>query len=72
MEKKFILNKLKAIKNKIEIERLVLPSLQNMELTEENINKYVDVMNGAYETNITMLVECINSLENKSSEKDGK
>lgn len=71
MEDKIIISELKTIKNKLEIEKLVLPSLQHEELTEEVINKFVETMMKAYDFNINVLKNAIEKMESKS-EKDGK
>lgn len=71
MEDKIIISELKTIKNKLEIEKLVLPSLQHEELTEEVINKFVETMTKAYDFNINVLKNVIEKMESKS-EKDGK
>lgn len=72
MEDKIIISELKTIKNKLEIEKLVLPSLQHEELTEEVINKFVETMTKAYDFNINVLKNVIEKMESKLSEKDGK
>ena len=71
MEDIIIISELKTIKNKLEIEKLVLPSLQHEELTEEVINKFVETMMKAYDFNINVLKNAIEKMESKS-EKDGK
>lgn len=71
MEDKIIISELKTIKNKMEVEKLVLPSLQHEELTEEVINKFVETMTKAYDFNINVLKNVIEKMESKS-EKDGK
>ena len=72
MEDKIIISELKTIKNKLEIEKLVLPSLQHEELTEEVINKFVETMTKAYDFNINVLKNVIEKMESKIAEKDGK
>ena len=72
MTKKEIATLLTSIKNKMEIEKLVLPSLQHEELNDEVINKFVETMTNAYNSNINMIKQIIEKLEKRSSKKDGK
>jgi len=72
MEDKIIISELKTVKNKMEIEKLVLPSLQHEELTEEKINQFVETMTRAYDFNINVLKQAIEKMESKLAEKDGK
>ena len=72
MTKKEIATLLTSIKNKMEIEKLVLPSLQHEELNDEVINKFVETMTNAYSSNINMIKQIIEKLEKRSSKKDGK
>ena len=71
LETQIIISELKTVKNKMEIEKLVLPSLQHEELTEEKINQFVETMMKAYDFNINVLKNAIEKMESKS-EKDGK
>lgn len=71
LETQIIISELKTIKNKMEIEKLVFPSLQHEELTEEKINQFVETMMKAYDFNINVLKNAIEKMESKS-EKDGK
>ena len=73
MDDKIILSMLQSVKNKMEIEKLVFPSLQHEEnRTEELINKFVETMTRAYDFNINVLKEVIEKMESKIAEKDGK
>ena len=72
MEDKIIISELKTVKNKMEIEKLVFPSLQHEELTEEKINQFVDTMTRAYDFNINVLKQAIEKMESKLAEKDRK
>ncbi len=72
MDDKIILSMLQSVKNKMEVEKLVLPSLQHEELTEEKINQFVDTMTRAYDFNINVLKQAIEKMESKLAEKDGK
>ena len=71
LETQIIISELKTVKNKMEIEKLVFPSLQHEELTEETINQFVETMTKAYDFNINVLKNAIEKMESKS-EKDGK
>ena len=71
MEEKIIISELTTVKNKMEIEKLVFPSLQHEELTEEKINQFVETMTKAYDFNINVIKSVIKKMESKS-EKDGK
>lgn len=71
LETQIIISELKTVKNKMEIEKLVFPSLQHEELTEEKINQFVETMTKAYDFNINVLKNAIEKMESKS-EKDGK
>ena len=71
LETQIIISELKTVKNKMEIEKLVFPSLQHEELTEEKINQFVETMMKAYDFNINVLKQAIEKMESKS-EKDGK
>lgn len=71
LETQIIISELKTVKNKMEIEKLVFPSLQHEELTEEKINQFVETMMKAYDFNINVLKNAIEKMESKS-EKDGK
>ena len=72
MNDKIILVELQALKNKMSIEKLVYPSLKKEELTEEFLDKFIEIINKAYDANITILDNIIKYLENKGAEKDGK
>ena len=73
MDDKIILSMIQSVKNKMEIEKLVFPSLQHEEnRTEELINKFVETMTRAYDFNINVLKEVIEKMESKIVEKDGK
>ena len=72
MEDKIIISELKTIKNKMEVEKLVFPSLQHEELTKEKINQFVETMIKAYDFNINVLKQVIEKMESKLAEKDGK
>lgn len=72
MEEKIIISELTTVKNKMEIEKLVFPSLQHEELTEEKINQFVDTMTRAYDFNINVLKNVVEKMESKIGEKDGK
>lgn len=73
MDDKIILSMIQSVKNKMEIEKLVFPSLQHEEnRTEELINKFVETMTRAYDFNINVLKEVIEKMESKIAEKDGK
>jgi len=71
LETQIIISELKTVKNKMEIEKLVFPSLQHEELTKEKINQFVETMMKAYDFNINVLKNAIEKMESKS-EKDGK
>lgn len=71
LETQIIISELKTVKNKMEIEKLVFPSLQHEELTEEKINQFVETMTKAYDFNINVLKNAIEKMKSKS-EKDGK
>ena len=71
LETQIIISELKTVKNKMEIEKLVFPSLKHEELTEEKINQFVETMMKAYDFNINVLKNAIEKMESKS-EKDGK
>ena len=71
-EDKITLSMLKSIKNKMEIEKLVFPSLKDEELTDDFIEKFIDTMTKAYEFNIDVLTKSIERIEKKIGEKDGK
>lgn len=72
MDDKIALSMLQSVKNKMEVEKLVLPSLQHEELTEEKINQFVETMTRAYDFNINVLKQVIEKMESKLAEKDGK
>lgn len=73
MDDKIVLSMLQSVKNKMEVEKLVLPSLQHEEnRTEEMINKFVETMTKAYDFNINVLKQAIEKMESKIAEKDGK
>lgn len=72
MEEKIIVSELTTVKNKMEIEKLVFPSLQHEELTEEKINQFVDTMTRAYDFNINVIKSVIEKMESKLAEKGGK
>lgn len=72
MEDKIIISELKTIKNKMEVEKLVFPSLQHEELTKEKINQFVETMIKAYDFNINVLKQVIEKMESKNTDKDGK
>lgn len=73
MEDKIILSMLQSVKNKMEVEKLVLPSLKHEEnRTEELMNKFVETMTRAYDFNINVLKEVIEKMESKIAENDGK
>lgn len=71
-EDKITLSMLKSIKNKMEIEKLVFPSLKDEKLTDDFIEKFIDTMTKAYEFNIDVLTKSIERIEKKIGEKDGK
>ena len=72
MDDRIILSMLQSVKNKMEVEKLVFPSLQHEELTEELINQFVETMTKAYDFNINVLKQAIEKMESKLAEKDGK
>ena len=72
MEDKIIISELKTIKNRMEVEKLVFPSLQHEELTKEKINQFVETMIKAYDFNINVLKQVIEKMESKNTDKDGK
>lgn len=72
MEERIIISELTTIKNKMELEKLVFPSLQHEKLTEEKINQFVETMTKAYDFNINVIQKAIEKLESKRNEKDGK
>lgn len=71
IDDKITLSMLKSVKNKMEVEKLVFPSLQHEERTEEMIDKFVETMMKAYDFNINVINQVIEKMESKS-EKDGK
>ena len=71
LETQIIISELKTVKNKMEIEKLVFPSLQHEERTDEMIDKFVETMMKAYDFNINVINQVIEKMESKS-EKDGK
>lgn len=72
MNDKIILVELQALKNKMSIEKLVYPSLKKEELTEEFLDKFIEIINKTYDANITILDNIIKYLKSKGAEKDGK
>lgn len=73
MDDKIVLSMLQSVKNKMEVEKLVLPSLQHEEnRTKEMIDKFVETMTKAYDFNINVLKQAIEKMESKIAEKDGK
>lgn len=71
IDDKITLSMLKSVKNKMEVEKLVFPSLQHEERTDEMIDKFVETMMKAYDFNINVINQVIEKMESKS-EKDGK
>lgn len=71
IDNKIALSMLKSVKNKMEVEKLVFPSLQHEERTDEMIDKFVETMMKAYDFNINVINQVIEKMESKS-EKDGK
>ena len=71
IDDKITLSMLKSVKNKMEVEKLVFPSLQHEERTDEMIDKFVETMMKAYDFNINVINQVIENMESKS-EKDGK
>ena len=71
IDDKITLSMLKSVKNKMEVEKLVFPSLQHEERTDEMIDKFVETMMKAYDFNINVINQIIEKMESKS-EKDGK
>ena len=72
MNDKIMLVELQALKNKMSIEKLVYPSLKKEELTEDFLDKFIEIINKTYDANITILDNIIKYLESKGAEKDGK
>lgn len=72
MDDKIVLSMLQSVKNKMEVEKLVFPSLQHEERTDEMIDKFVETMTKAYDFNINVLKQVIEKMESKIAEKDGK
>lgn len=65
MDDKIVLSMLQSVKNKMEVEKLVLPSLQHEERTDEMIDKFVETMTKAYDFNINVLKQAIEKMEEK-------
>ena len=64
--------KLKSMASKMKIEKLVIGSLKNEELTEEYVDKYVSIMEQVYDDNIETLENIIENMESNGVEKNGK